>query len=109
MKVKNLIEKLSRFNPNADVRLHGYNGLPVIFVLARAVDPMQVWLESEKDCDMGHQLKEFFNEAIENGIDELDIYSELLDLGITVDAVRRFAGDEQADQMKQFCEDHGLS
>ncbi len=41
-------------------------------------------------------------------VDELDFYTALVDCGFTTDDVRTCMGDEPADHMQQFCEEHGL-
>lgn len=53
-------------------------------------------------------LQEKFATAVEEYDDELNFYSELITAGITVEHVRDYMGDETADHMNQFCEEHGL-
>ena len=48
-----MIEELKKFNPEAEVLMHMYGGEPVLFVLARANDNNNVWLETDSDCDLG--------------------------------------------------------
>lgn len=108
MRVKRLIEELSKFNPDAIVKMHHRDDEPVLFVLGVVGDNERVWLESESDNDMGEEIMARFENAIEEGIDELDVYTELLDIGIDVDMVRRHTDDETADHMQKFCEEHGL-
>ena len=48
-----------------------------------------------------------FENAIENGTDELDVYMEMLEAGIDVPMVRKYLGDEAANYMQDFCEAHG--
>ena len=45
---------------------------------------------------------------VENGMDELDVYSDMLKTGIDVDMVRKYMGNDVANHMKKFCEEHGL-
>lgn len=108
MRVKTLIEQLESKNPNAIVRLHGRDGEPVLFALNTVGDTENVWLECESDNNMAEEIHARFDNAIENGLDELDVYSEMLEAGIDVDMVRRNIGDEAADHMQAFCEEHGL-
>ena len=108
MKVKRIIQELEKFDPEADVRLHEYYGDPVIFVVARANDSNIVWLETENDCDMKTALQEHFHDVASSGIDELDFYMDLLEVGVTVDCVRHYVGDESANHMLEFCKEHGL-
>ena len=94
---------------NAEVTLHNRFGEPVLFVVALASDDNKVWLETESDNDMSSELSARFENALENQIDELDFYLEKLsEIGITVDMVRKYMGDEIANHMKEFCEEHGL-
>lgn len=57
-------------------------------------------LETENDNDM--------REEIQDGKDELDVYSEMLETGIDIKMVRKYLGDDAADHMKDFCKEHGL-
>lgn len=107
MRVKTLIEKLQKMNPEAEVLMHGKGGFPVLFVMAaEGIDP--VWLECESDTDMADEIQSRFDDAIENGTDELDVYMEMLEAGINVPMVRKYMGNSVADAMQKFCEEHGL-
>lgn len=92
MKVGYLINQLQKFDPEADVKLHTYDGYPAIFVLARANDPKQVWLETEEDCDMKHQLEEFFK--AHSKADKATRCRLLLELGITFETAEKYLGDK---------------
>ena len=60
------------------------------------------------DSNMKTVLENQFKCAINSGQDELDFYIALLGIGITVGMVREYLGDDAADCMQQFCEEHGL-
>lgn len=109
MKVKRLIQELNKCDSDAEVVCSG-DGCPVVFVLFGHKDrPDVVALETEHDCDMRSQLEEHFREAATNpNTDELDFYDDLLETGVSVDCVRRYLGEEQAQHMLEFCKDHGL-
>lgn len=108
MTVKNLIKRLEKMNPDAIVRLGDKQGEPVLFVMAIMNDEQNVWLESESDADMANEIQTRFDDAVENGTDELDVYSEMLEIGIDVSMVRKYMGDETANHMLKYCEEHGL-
>lgn len=110
MIVRKMIETLQKMDANAEVKLHERFGEPVLFVVALKNDNNTVWLETESDNDMGSELEARFEYAakIENNVDELDFYTELIETGINVDMVRKYMGDETANHMKEFCEEHGL-
>ena len=57
--------------------------------------------------EIKEEIASRFDEAISNGEDELDVYSEMLEKGINV-GVRKCCGNTVADSMKSFCEEHGL-
>lgn len=78
MKVKTLIKKLEKMDPEAEVRLHDKSGEPVLFVLCAKKYP-DVWLQTEGDVDMSDEIQARFDDAIENGTDELDVYMEMLE------------------------------
>ena len=108
MKVKRLIQELSKYKSDADVICSG-DGRPIIFVYGYKDRPDIVLLETENDCDMASQLEEHFKEAANNpNTDELDFYMDLIEVGVTVDCIRRYMGDEAAQHMSEFCQDHGL-
>ena len=116
MKVKTLIKKLEKMDPEAEVRLHDKAGEPVLFVLSAKKNP-DVWLQTESDVDMADEIQSRFDDAIENGTDELDVYMEMLEAGIDVfttvnvqhlSMVRKYLGDDAADYMQRFCGEHGL-
>lgn len=65
-------------------------------------------LETENDNDMREEIQARFDTALEDGKDELDVYSEMLETGIDIKMVRKYLGDDVADHMKDFCKEHGL-
>lgn len=67
-----------------------------------------VVLETENDNDMREEIQARFDAALEDGKDELDVYSEMLETGIDIKMVRKYLGDDAADHMKDFCKEHGL-
>lgn len=108
MKVKRLIEQLSKYDPEAVVRMHERYGSPVLFALALQKDNTTVWLECEADTDMAEEINVRFQQALDGEQDELDFYADLLEIGIDVDMVRKYIDDDTADHMETFCMDHGL-
>lgn len=108
MKVKTMLEKLNKMNPEAEVRIGDYCGFPVLFMVSRLNDDKVVWMETEVDIDLATELQARFDNAAEVQMDELDFYTELLEIGITVDTIRRNLGNDKAEHMKTFCEEHGL-
>lgn len=108
MKVKNLIEKLQTYNPEAEVRLNGRSGDVALFVNSLADDDSFIWIDGENDFDLGQEISVRFKEAPYAWESELDFYMGLLEIGIDVDMVRKYMGNENADHMEQFCVEHGL-
>ena len=108
MKIKTLIQKLSKMNPEAEVRINDYDGDVALFVNARLVDKNVVWIDGEHDFNLKEELSTRFEKAEDEQLDELDFYRDLLEIGITIDMVRKYMGDSYADTMKKFCEEHGL-
>ena len=107
MKVKTLIKKLEKMDLEAEIRLHDKAGERVLFVLSAKKIP-DVWLQTESDVDMADEIQSRFDDAIENGTDELDVYMEMLEAGIDVSMVRKYLGDDAAEYMQRFCGEHGL-
>lgn len=110
MIVKKMIELLQTMDPNAEVKLHERFGELVLFVVALANNEDTVWLETESDNDLCSELEARFEYAaeIENNVNELDFYTDLIETGINVDMIRKYMGDETANHMQEFCEEHGL-
>ena len=108
MTVERLIKELKKYNPKARVRLHGKEGEELLFVLALVKDEDNVWVEGESENDIEEEIRARFNAAVEEGIDETDIYADMLEIGIDVDMVRRNTDDETADHMEKYCKEHGL-
>lgn len=120
MKIETLIkrlEELQKTMPNAEIRLNGCYGDSLLFVTSLARNSIKpchedianvIWLEGESDNDMTEEIYARFDEAIEEGLDELDVYSEMLEIGIDVDMVRRYTDDDCANKMETFCKEHGL-
>lgn len=80
----------------------------VLFVTAFPNDNTQISVSSEADMDMAEEITVMFNHFMEDGIDELDAYMDMLESGIGVDIIRKYRGDEQASHMEHFCKEHGL-
>lgn len=107
MKVKTLIEKLekngsgSRGTLTRQIRRTG--------AVCTLCEEIPGCLASDRrGFDMSDEIQARFDDAIENGTDELDVYMEMLETGIDVPMVRKHLGDEAADHMQDFCEEHGL-
>lgn len=107
MTVGELIRRLEKYDKEEIVRLHHFDGEPVLFVVT-AVNKKGVWLETESDNDMAEEISERFEDAINQGIDETEVYSLMLEQGIGVDMVRKYMGDDVAERMFEYCKEHGL-
>lgn len=110
MKVRKMIEELQKMNPEDEVRLHHFTGNNALFVLKVTNVPGVeniVFIEDKGDNDMGEELNAQFEHAAEVGMDELDFFMNLLEIGITLEDVKEFL-PEQYDYTKKFMEEHGL-
>ena len=65
-------------------------------------------MPEKNEIEIKEDIISRFNEAVSNGEDELDVYSEMLEKGINVGVVSKYCGNTVADSMKSFCEEHGL-
>lgn len=104
----NGIVRFANCNKDAIVRLHHREGEELLFALTFRNDDTTVVLETENDNDMREEIQARFDAALEDGKDELDVYSEMLETGIDIKMVRKYLGDDAADHMKDFCKEHGL-
>lgn len=88
MKVKRLIEELSKMNPNASVRIANEYGSPVMFVLSYLNNENVVWLESMDDCNMRDQIRSRILTSNINMEPEKVLFEDFLDHDITPDILR---------------------
>lgn len=61
MKIKDIIKRLEKYNPEAVLRLGGPEGEEVLFICALAKDDKNVWLESASMCDPNEEIATRFN------------------------------------------------
>lgn len=108
MTVGKMIEEMKKYDKDAVVKMHDTNGESTLFVVGFNNNNDNVWIESESDVDMYTEIEARFGYAFENQEDELDFYMDLLETGIDAEMIRKYLGDERANIMKKFCEDHGL-
>lgn len=108
MKVKRLVERLSKFNPEAEVKLNDRYGETALFVNALANDDSVVWIDGEDDIDMGSELSTRWIESPNVFKTDLEFYKDLLETGITVDMVRKYMGDIYANTMEECCKKYNL-
>ena len=109
MKVKDVIERLEKYNPEAVLRLGGSKGEEVLFTCALAQDDKNVWLESASMCDLNEEIATRFQQ-VENGeITEEENYRNLLELCIGPEEVRKAMGDEVCNKFVKRCVEGGLA
>ena len=112
MKVRKMIELLQRMNPEDEVYLHHYTGNKALYIV-KVVNinipetSGAVVIEDKDDNDMGEELDAMFKHAVDTGMDELDFFMGLIDVGITLEDIKEFL-PEQYEYSKKFMEEHGL-
>lgn len=107
MKVKRMIKKLQKFNPDAEVKLHCKEGNNALFVLAYAGNEEVVIIEDKDDNDLRSELSVRFDSAQDEQVNELDFFMDLFESGFTLDDIRENL-PERYEYSKNFCEEHGL-
>lgn len=110
MKVKTLLEYLSTQDPEGRVFLgsaegHGEKEFLCCFSFAHNND---VVLVTEDDFDVKEELTPMLEKFVEEGVDELDAYQDMLDLGYTPDILKKYGLAGEADAMEVFCREHGM-
>lgn len=109
MKIKDIIKRLEKYNPEAVLRLGGPEGEEVLFICALAKNDKNVWLESASMCDPNEEIATRFN-MVENGeITEEENYRNLLELGISAEDVKRVMGEDVYCKMMMACVGGGLA
>lgn len=110
MKVSRMIKMLQDMPPDAEVKLHhpeGNNALFVLQIINRPEFEKVVFIEDKSDNDMCEELGCRFDQALEDGVDELDFFMDLIEIGITLDNIKEFVPDKY-EYAKYFMEEHGL-
>ena len=102
MKVKRLIEELSKMNPNASVRVSSEYGSPVMFVLSYLNNENIVWLDSMDDCNMHEQINSRINESENIMEPEESLFKDLFEHDITAYMLRIFVGENIAKRYEQY-------
>lgn len=102
MKVKRLIEELSKMNPNASVRVSSEYGSPVMFVLSCLNNENVVWLESVDDCNIKDQIKSRINDANINMEPDESLFKDLFEHDVTANMVRIYVGENIAKRYEQY-------
>lgn len=109
MKVKDIIKRLEKYNPEAVLRLGGSKGEEVLFTCALAQDDKNVWLESASINPLIKKITTRFK-MVENGeITEEENYRNLLELCIGPEEVRKAMGDEVCNKFVKRCVEGGLA
>lgn len=113
MKVKTLIDELRKCNPEARVYFgshmgEGANEILACFGFANNDGGNAVILGDETQFDVGEEIKSLYGYLDDNGYDETDGYELMIDLGFTPDVVEKYRGKDEADHMREYCEEHGL-
>ena len=109
MKVKDLVKRLEKFDQEAIVKLGGPEGSEFLFVSALAKDNKNVWLETAEMCNLGDEIATRFQQVSDGEITEEQNYRNLIELGITAEAVKKVMGEEVYSNMVKRCMDGGLA
>lgn len=110
MKVKALISRLQRYDPEARVYYgsnHGYGDSEILTAFTFA-DCTDVILEDEAQFDVANEIQEMFEYFVSNGVDETSAYQAMVDTGYTPDLLRRYGFEDEASVMEKYCEEHGI-
>lgn len=110
MKIKKMIETLEKFsklNPDANVKLHCKCGESALFIMGAKNDNETVWIESESDTDMKEEISERFKH-IDECDNAINYYTDMLDLGITPTMVGKYIGKEYEMRMLIDCASYNL-
>lgn len=90
-----------------DAVVKTFDDLEVLFISSQAGGHL-VCVETEADVDMPSKLKEIWDNAVAEGLDEDVVYSELFDRGITPEVVKKYDSKEHGLHMAKYCVEHGL-
>lgn len=109
MKIKDIIKRLEKYNPEAVIRLGGPEEDEVLSICALAKDNKNIWLESASINPLIKKITTRFK-MVENGeITEEENYRNLLELCIGPEEVRKAMGDEVCNKFVKRCVEGGLA
>lgn len=113
--IKEIIHKIKQFDcpANGLVKSYEMDGEEILFINSLAKYPNRVWVEDEMAIDMIAEIEARLQYPIEQlsegvDIDETDFYRDMLEDGMDVERVERYAGKESAKHMCDYCKEHGL-
>lgn len=109
MKVKDVIKRLEKYNPEAVLRLGSSKGEEVLFICALVKDGKNVWLESASMCDLNEEIAARFQQVKNGEITERENYRNLIELGISAEDVKRVMGEDVYCEMMMTCVGGGLA
>lgn len=106
------LDALKSCDSDAVIKLNSQYGYEVLFAVMRMVKTGKhdnvLYLETEADANMKNEIRKRLMDAVVGGMDETDVYQEMLDTGIDPDMVRRYYDVESGDYMETYCKEHGL-
>lgn len=109
--VSELIAILDKVNDEAIVYMDMPEATDV--VLSVCADEESIFFQDETDFDIALELEDAFSEmekepdVYKTGYSTwLSFYSSLLSDGITIAMIRKYVGDDEADAMEKFCNEH---
>lgn len=108
LEVSEIIGFIANYNDNCEVKLDGFTGNNVLFVVSYKGKDNVVILEDKSDCDLSSELDARFNNAIEEQVDELDFIMELFETGFTLEDLRENLSEDRFKYVHTFASDHGL-
>ena len=107
--LEEIITKLKKLNPEAELRFHSEDGPLAYFLYLYAPNTKYVLLKGEKDTNMANEIGVmFYDLQYDENATELDVYKELLECGITVEKFGEIYGPSEAYEMETICKKHGL-
>lgn len=83
-----LVKILETLNPEAEVKMHEEDGCNALFVLAYVKFNDTIVIEDKSDNDLGSELDARYENAKENNIDKKELYSEMKELGYTLEDIK---------------------
>lgn len=110
MKVKELINRLQKYDPEARVYSgtnHGHGDMEILTVFSFSHNS-DVILEDEMQFDVANEVREMLEWYASGEVDETSAYQEMVDAGYTPDLLRRYGFDDTASVMEKYCAEHGI-
>lgn len=97
-----IISLLETFNPEATLKFHSETGPDVIFIYTYSPEEKHTLALGEIDTCMKNEIAVLFYDLQYTDETEIDVYEYLFSLDISIDMLRKYLGEDEAEKASKF-------